>query len=778
MKEIQKSVTNRRRGSLSERLCRILILTLSLYSLVSLNATILTAGVATLSWNPPTTNVDGTVLTDLAGYKIRYGTASGNYSQTIDVGNVTTYTVPSLVDGSTYYFAVTAYDTSGNESGYSNEVSKTLSSGADTTPPAGTITISNGAIYTTSAPVTLNVSATDTSGVSQMCISNTNVCTTWEAYATSKSWSLSSGGGIKTVYIWFRDSVGNTNSTSYSDSITLDTTAPTGSVTINSGAASTSSTSVTVTMSATDTNGVAQMQLSNDNVTWSAAEAYSASKAWTLTSGDGTKTVYVKFRDNAGNWSQVYSDTISLSTGTPITTASPAGGTYKSAQTVTLTANKAATIYFTTNGAVPTTSSPVYTSPISISATKTLKFFALDTAGNSGSVKTEIYTIDTAMPAFSSTSPASGSFIKTAAVGYTLSENVNSGKITFVRTGGTLDSTTHVYNFTNADKTIGTHNVNTAMSLTNGAVYTLSFDATDLAGNTATTVSNTGIIYDTTGASVSINSPASNSIVNNTSVTYALSENISTGAIVYTRTGGSPDSLSPHKYLLLNGDRTAGSHTVNTGTTLVEGAVYSVGFENVTDAAGNMTANIANINVTFESGALVISNTSPASGAIITTADINYTLSEAASSGKVTFTWTGGSYDANSPHIYNLFSAELYPGTHAVTSNLLLVDGAFYTVSFDATDMAGNPATTVSNAMVFYDSNYVKIPIGNVDSTGKSWNRVDGADLIKLSTCFGSKAGDKNWNPVCDINKNGSSNNKIDGNDLMTFGSHFGEVAP
>ncbi len=89
------------------------------------NAAILFAGSAQLSWTPPTANTDGTPLTDLAGYKVYYGTASGKYSQSVNAGNVTTYTVPNLTDGTTYYFATTAYNTAGAESGYSNEVSKT-----------------------------------------------------------------------------------------------------------------------------------------------------------------------------------------------------------------------------------------------------------------------------------------------------------------------------------------------------------------------------------------------------------------------------------------------------------------------------------------------------------------------------------------------------------------------------------------------------------------------------------------------------------------------------
>lgn len=113
---------------------------------------------------------------------------------------------------------------------------------------------------------------------------------------------------------------------------------------------------------------------------------------------------------------------------------------------------------------------------------------------------------------------------------------------------------------------------------------------------------------------------------------------------------------------------------------------------------------------------------------------------------------------------------------HTVITGFTLVDGAFYTVTFEATDLIGNPATTVSNAMVFYDSNYGIGPTGNVDNTSYSIKRIDGYDLIKLSLAFGSQPGVPNWNPVCDLDKTGTSANKIDAYDLMMLGIHFGEV--
>jgi len=104
-------------------------------------------------------------------------------------------------------------------------------------------------------------------------------------------------------------------------SVPSDTTPPTGTVTINAGASYTKTIVVTLTLSATDNSGaVSQMQCSNDNVTYSAAEAYATSKSWTLASGDGTKTVYAKFKDAAGNWSAAVSDTIILDSTPPAVT--------------------------------------------------------------------------------------------------------------------------------------------------------------------------------------------------------------------------------------------------------------------------------------------------------------------------------------------------------------------------------------------------------------------------------------------------------------------------
>lgn len=84
-------------------------------------------GIATLSWVPPTTNVDGTPVTNLAGYRIAYGQHSSNLTQSVDIpsASVTSAVIENLAAG-TWYFAVKAYTTANVESDLSNLAQKTV----------------------------------------------------------------------------------------------------------------------------------------------------------------------------------------------------------------------------------------------------------------------------------------------------------------------------------------------------------------------------------------------------------------------------------------------------------------------------------------------------------------------------------------------------------------------------------------------------------------------------------------------------------------------------
>ncbi len=140
-------------------------------------------------------------------------------------------------------------------------------------PAASILSIDSGDPYCGSTGVALTITAMDmdtASDVYEMRFSNDDsTWSSWSAYSTMAPWMLTSGDGTKTVYAQLADSAGNVLLTAWA-TIVLDTTPPTGSVSINSGAAYCNSTSVTLTLSAVDSaSSVYQMRFSNDDSTWS-----------------------------------------------------------------------------------------------------------------------------------------------------------------------------------------------------------------------------------------------------------------------------------------------------------------------------------------------------------------------------------------------------------------------------------------------------------------------------------------------------------------------------
>jgi len=140
-------------------------------------------------------------------------------------------------------------------------------------------------------------------------------------YGDGSTINLTTETNGRTLYLYVRDNAGRVKT--WSGVYYLDKTPPKGEILINNGAVYTSTTSVTLTLSAEDSgSGVNKMQLSSDGEKWSPEEDYAETKSWMLTDGDGEKivekTVYVQYRDLAGNWSGIITDTITLDTISPI----------------------------------------------------------------------------------------------------------------------------------------------------------------------------------------------------------------------------------------------------------------------------------------------------------------------------------------------------------------------------------------------------------------------------------------------------------------------------
>lgn len=137
-----------------------------------------------VSWDPNTES-------DLAGYKIYFGTASGVYGAPIDVGNNTTYIFNNATEKNTYYIVLTAYDTSGNESAYSVESSILIPTEYPPVPAAPTLALNVN---------TVNVSWASVEGAASYKVYYGTVSGTYTGSLTSTGTTASFTGLDNTTY--------------------------------------------------------------------------------------------------------------------------------------------------------------------------------------------------------------------------------------------------------------------------------------------------------------------------------------------------------------------------------------------------------------------------------------------------------------------------------------------------------------------------------------------------------------------------------------------------
>jgi subtilisin family serine protease len=336
-----------------------------------------TGGSGTITVSAGTT-CPWTLTSNARWLTLRSSSGSGPATVTFDVSSSTTARSTTVVAGSS---------------------SVSVSQQGDAAPPVGTVWIVGNPTRVNTSTVTLALSATDASGVAQMCISNTATCSSFVAYATQRSWTLAPSGNSATVRAWFKDAQGNVTPTPASVTVAYDatlptngtvsstvadarvnvswsgfadpgsgvqlyvlvsgqaspptncstgtvllrsastsfahtgltngstygyrvcavdnagnmgtgatvvarpipeTTAPTGTVAIGGAPGPLKSTAVTLTLNAADASTVTEMCISN-TASCTAFAAYATTKAWTLASGSGTKTVRAWFRDRWGN---------------------------------------------------------------------------------------------------------------------------------------------------------------------------------------------------------------------------------------------------------------------------------------------------------------------------------------------------------------------------------------------------------------------------------------------------------------------------------------------
>jgi len=470
-------------------------------------------GTADLSWNANTEP-------DLSGYKVYFGTASGNYGTSISIGNTTSHTLTGLSDGS-YFFAVTAVDTSGNESGFSNEVTKTLST-TDTTAPiiSGT---NAGNVSSSGATISWNTDEASNTQVEYGTSTAYGSLTTLNtALVSAHSQTLSNLSPATTYHyrVRSRDAAGNlgiSGNNTFTTSAAADTTPPSLSGTTAGNITTSNGTITWTTNEASDT----QVDYGTTNAYGSSSSLNASlvtSHSQTL-SGLSASTTYhyrVKSRDAAGNLAVSGNHTFTtLSVGDttpPVISGITASNVTGLGATITWTTNEGATskVEYGTSTAYGSSSATGTTlvtshsrtlSGLSDATTYHYRVVSQDTAGNTETSGNNTFTTsnvaDTVGPVITGTA-ASNIVSSSGTITWTTNEAASSQ---------VLYGTTTLYgSLSTVNTVLVTRHSRTLVGLSASTTYHYAVKSSDAAGNITLGVDRTfttAAASDTTGPLIS-----------------------------------------------------------------------------------------------------------------------------------------------------------------------------------------------------------------------------------------------------------------------------------
>jgi LysM repeat protein len=434
-------------------------------------------------------------------------------------------------------------------------------------------------------------------------------------YGTPQSVTVSDSTSGASIYYTTNGTTPTTSSTPYSGPITVSATETIEAIAVETGytnsavataaytiapvlptptfspAAGTYTTAQSVTISDT-TSGTTIYYTTNGSTPTTSSTKYTGPVAVSATETLEAIAVEAGYTNSA-----VATAAYTISTVLPAPTFSPAAGAYTTSQSVTISdSTSGASIYYTTNGTTPTTSSTLYSGPITVSATETLEALAVETGYTNSAVATAAYTIAPVLPA-PTFSPAAGTYTTSQSV--TISDSTAGTTIYYTTNGTTPTTSSNVYSgaiMVNATETIKAIAAETGY--TNSAVATAAYTIAPVLPTP--TFSLAPGTY-TTSQSVTISDATS-------------------GTTIYYTTNGTTPTTSSTKY--------TGAITVSTTETL-EAIAVETGYTN--SAVASAAYAIAPI--------LPLPTFSPAGGTY--TASQSVTISDAMSGTTIYYTTNG-----------------------------------------------------------------------------------------------------------------------------------------
>ncbi len=267
-------------------------------------------------------------------------------------------------------------------------------------------------------------------------------------------------------------------------------------------------------------------------------------------------------------------------------------------------------------------------------------------------------------------------------------------------------------------------------NLTDSTLYDITLIYRDTLNNEEAFSSSNAVFYDITAPNLSISYPGTSSSVKDSRISYYISEDLDSAYIIWERTGGSADTLSPHTQPLTGAEFKSGGHNkiiLQRPPALRDSASYTIHME-AWDLAGNHGLSPLVTNIYFDTTTQAPLWTSPVPNSRGNSKiKLSFTLPEhpVPNSVSVTFENTGGSRDIYSPHTIPLDAFKPVPGSNTLTlngssltlQNKGLVNDAVYAITITYQDTLNNPAAKGRIEAYTYDiltqRPVLKAPLGH-----------------------------------------------------------------
>jgi len=348
-----------------------------------------------------------------------------------------------------------------------------------------------------------------------------------------------------------------------------------------------------------------------------------------------------------------------------------------------------------------------------------LSVSAVDSAGNEAEpVIVNDVMFDVTLPLITVSSPTEGAFLQSTSLTYELSETCEFGKAVWTWSGGTEDpAEIHTQLMAESELLAGEHdgNLGNKVELIDGAIYRLEINVQDLAGNEGELVIMGNLYYDATPPVLAITAPSKDEIVNYTTVSYSLSEELQSAVIEWEAIGGSPDVSTPHRTELVGEELSADKHKdVQFAETplLNDGTVYRINFVG-SDKAGNVSDTVRVEGIQFDISPPELTIVHPATDDFINTNILSYSISEPLTNGRLIWTATSGNVEPDE-HVVPLVFEEMSVGDHPDVKLMQaprLSDGIVYDLSIFGMDLAGNTSDTTTVTNLTFDITPPRISI-------------------------------------------------------------------